>query len=99
MTLQPYVRSEHEHETITWIGNSTVSVLLDSAAIGGQLMVTCVDGREGDVLSVHVHERDDESFLILDGTLTVWVGADRYEAGAGGICMLPRRVPHAFQCE
>ena len=97
MTLQPYVRSEHEQETITWLGNSTVSVLLDSAATGGQLMVTRADGRQGDAAPVHVHEREDESFLILDGTMTVWVGADRYEAGAGGICMLPRGIPHTYR--
>jgi quercetin dioxygenase-like cupin family protein len=97
VTLNPYVRSADEHQKIRWIGGSTLSVVLDSAATGGQLMVVRSDARLGDAAPVHVHDREDESFLVLSGSMLVWVGDDRYEVSEGGICMLPRKIPHAYR--
>jgi mannose-6-phosphate isomerase-like protein (cupin superfamily) len=97
MTLAAYVRGADQHERISWIGDSTLTVLLDGAATGGQLMVVRSDARLGDAAPVHVHEREDESFLVLSGSLLVWSGDDRYEVAEGGICLLPRGVPHAYR--
>lgn len=46
--------------------------------------------------SFHQHAREDESVYVIEGTLTVKVGEDPFELGAGGFAWLPRRVPHAF---
>lgn len=44
----------------------------------------------------HVHTHEDEALYITAGTLTVEVGAHRYEAGPGSFVFLPRSLPHAF---
>jgi len=44
----------------------------------------------------HVHDREDESFYILDGSLTAYCGADVLPAGPGSFLFLPRGVPHHF---
>lgn len=45
---------------------------------------------------LHVHEREDECFYVLDGQLTVRCGTDAFEAGAGSFVFLPRGRPHRF---
>lgn len=44
----------------------------------------------------HVHDREDESFYVLDGSLTAYCGADVLPAGKGSFVFLPRGVPHHF---
>lgn len=45
----------------------------------------------------HVHEAEDDSFLVLDGTLSVTIGDDReVAAGAGTFVLIPDGTPHAL---
>ena len=44
----------------------------------------------------HVHTHEDEALYVTAGTLTVEVGAHRYEAGPESFVFLPRSLPHAF---
>jgi mannose-6-phosphate isomerase-like protein (cupin superfamily) len=45
---------------------------------------------------VHVHDRDDETFFVLDGELRVLVGQEEHAAGPGTVAVLPRRLRHAY---
>lgn len=45
----------------------------------------------------HVHHREDESFLLLDGHLEVTVGETTYEMAHGDYLLLPRDVVHTFR--
>ena len=47
----------------------------------------------------HVHHREDESFLVLDGSLTVRVGDRTFRVSAGGFVFCPREVPHVLTVE
>jgi quercetin dioxygenase-like cupin family protein len=42
----------------------------------------------------HVHHREDESFFVLEGDLTVRVGDDTFSAAPGTFVFCPRDVPH-----
>jgi quercetin dioxygenase-like cupin family protein len=95
--LQPYVRQGHEHQRLDWLGGMELAVILDSAATAGQLTVAEMRAQRGDASPVHVHGRDDEAFLLLEGAMTVWVGDQRVRLQPGGIGFLPREVPHAFR--
>jgi mannose-6-phosphate isomerase-like protein (cupin superfamily) len=44
----------------------------------------------------HVHDHEDESFYVLDGSLTAYCGDDVWEAGPGSFVFLPRGIPHHF---
>lgn len=48
---------------------------------------------------LHVHHREDESFWVLEGTLTIRCGAETYQARAGSYVFLPRGVPHTFRVD
>ena len=45
---------------------------------------------------VHVHDREDECFYVLDGELSICCGADAFDAAAGSFVFLPRGRPHRF---
>ena len=50
----------------------------------------------GSATPVHVHDHEDEVFLLLQGSGVFWAGERRYELTDGGIAFLPRQVPHAY---
>jgi len=45
---------------------------------------------------LHVHDREDECFYVLDGELTIRCGAGTFDAPAGSFAFLPRGLPHRF---
>ncbi|MFC0541642.1 cupin domain-containing protein [Kutzneria chonburiensis] len=53
-------------------------------------------GERGYMSPLHLHEADEETFLVLDGELRVEVGSEAHAVGAGGLALLPRGLPHGF---
>ena len=51
----------------------------------------------GDMPPLHVHRRDDETFYVLEGGLTVWVGEDVFEVAPGACVHLVRNVAHTYR--
>lgn len=96
-SLRPYVRQAGEHQRLAYTGGHELAVILDAAITGGQLTIIDTHTRRGDASPVHVHSRDDEAFLLLDGEMTVWVGEERHQLRPGGIAFLPRDIPHAVR--
>lgn len=92
-----YVAQAAELQQLSWIGGSTLSVLLDSAATGGSLMVMSSELSAGDAAPLHQHSREDEAFLLLTGSAVVWCGDDRFAVGPGAVAFLPRDVPHTYR--
>ncbi len=45
---------------------------------------------------LHVHDREDECFYVLDGKLSVRCGSGAFDAAAGSFVFLPRGRPHRF---
>jgi mannose-6-phosphate isomerase-like protein (cupin superfamily) len=44
---------------------------------------------------LHVHEREDELFLALEGEHVFRVGEEEHQIGPGGVVFAPRGIPHA----
>ena len=97
VSLQPYIRQGGQHQRLGWIGTMELAVILDSTATAGQLTVVEARAQRGDASPVHIHGRDDEAFLLLEGAMTVWVGDQRTQLQPGGIGFLPKGIPHAFR--
>ena len=98
MSAAPYLAHAGQHQRLQWLGQTTVEVMLDAAASGGSL--TILRGRQagGDATPWHVHGREDETMLMLDGQALVWIG-DRdhpQRVETGGVAFMPRDVPHAY---
>jgi len=48
-------------------------------------------------MPLHVHHNEDETFFVLEGTVTIWVGDKRIEATPGTWVFAPRDITHAFR--
>jgi mannose-6-phosphate isomerase-like protein (cupin superfamily) len=46
---------------------------------------------------LHVHEREDELFYVVEGEHVFRVGDREFHAGPGGVVFAPRGVPHAHR--
>jgi len=46
---------------------------------------------------LHVHDREDECFYVLDGDVSIRCGSDTFDAPAGSFVFLPRGRPHRFR--
>ena len=50
----------------------------------------------GDGTPLHVHEREDEHFFVIDGTLRVSYGDRVFDLHAGDAATLRKGIPHAW---
>jgi quercetin dioxygenase-like cupin family protein len=91
----PVISSPDTQEAIWFLGVLS-QVRLSGEQTGGAFSLTDNLARRGDASPVHVHDRDDETFVVLDGDLRVLVGEDDYTAGPGTVAVLPRRLRHAY---
>jgi len=51
----------------------------------------------GDGVSLHVHDRDEEFYYILEGAYEFQAGDERFTAEPGSMIVIPRGVPHQFR--
>jgi quercetin dioxygenase-like cupin family protein len=87
--ITPYVLQSGEG-----LPNSGSDVKASGASTGGVL--TLIESRTTGGAPLHVHTREDEYFYVVEGTITVQVGDDHYEAGPRSFVFLPRGIPHAW---
>jgi quercetin dioxygenase-like cupin family protein len=88
--------SEPETTDSVWFVEELVRVHLDGERTGGAFGLSEHEGRGGDMTPLHVHQRDDETFYVLDGRLTLLTaGAEPIELGPGEVALAPRGIPHA----
>lgn len=92
-----YLAQTRDHQRIEWIDGGIVEVLLDSAVTGGQLAAMRSVLPPDASAPLHVHGAEDEIFLLLQGTLSCWIGEDRFELADGGVAFLPRNLPHTYR--
>jgi quercetin dioxygenase-like cupin family protein len=80
-------------ESIWFIAN-----LADVLHSGPGLDLVRMYGAPGDQPPLHVHEREDEGFYVLEGELTLWVGdAEPVVLEPGEFALAPRGIPHTYR--
>ena len=67
-----------------------------AAETNGAYSVVEILSNPGDSTPMHVHQNEDEHFLILEGTARIARGDETFDAPAGTTVALPRHVPHAW---
>jgi len=90
------VISSPDTQTAIWFLDALSQVRLSGEQTGGAFSVRDNLGRRGHASPVHVHDRDDETFFVLDGELRILVGEEEHAAGPGTVAVLPRRLRHAY---
>ena len=81
-----------------WWGPGTqMTFIATGKETGGAFFLAEMSVPPGGGPPPHIHSREDESFRVLEGTLTIQVGGDTITASAGDFAYLPRGIAHAFR--
>ena len=77
-----------------WFLGSLVKVPLSSADTGNSLAVLEHSGERGYNAPMHRHTFDDETFIVLEGSIHAVVDGETYKPGAGSTLYLPKGTLH-----
>ncbi|MFN8202204.1 MAG: quercetin 2,3-dioxygenase [Solirubrobacteraceae bacterium] len=95
-TAEPYIA--HQGEPV-WYGDGLFELLVPSGATAGRLAVFVATLPEGFSPPRHIHTREDEVFVVLDGEVSFDIDGRRLLAGPGTSVFMPRGVPHTFRAD
>ena len=82
---------------VYWGPGDQIRFILTGAQTGGAFFLAEVVVPPGGGPPPHIHEREDETFYLLQGTLTVQVGDQTIQASQGDCAHLPRGIVHSFR--
>jgi quercetin dioxygenase-like cupin family protein len=82
-----------------WQLGALLTFKVTSEASGGRCWAKELLAPRGMASPRHVHSQEDEAFYVLDGEVSIYVGADVIRAVPGSFVWGPRSVPHAFCVE
>ncbi len=82
-----------------WFLGLPIRICASGAETNGTLSLIDHVVPPGFVSPWHVHHREDESFYVIDGTVTVVVGDRAITLNAGDFGFGPRGIPHGFRIE
>lgn len=85
--------AEGEGERLDVLG---ASMVVKSAGLDGLFLADHVVP-PGYFVPPHVHEAEDEVFVMLEGRLTLLDGTGERQAGLGSVVQLPAGLPHGFR--
>jgi quercetin dioxygenase-like cupin family protein len=94
----PFVAGPDDGEA-TWFLGTRMTVKATAQSTGGTFGLIEVRLAAGFSPPQHIHHHEDESFWILEGTLTVICDGQTYQAGPGSFIYLPRDLPHTFRVD
>lgn len=80
-----------------WGPGTVLTFIVTGKDTGGAFFMVEISVAPGGGTPPHIHHREDESFRMLEGTLTIQVGGDTITASAGDFAFLPREVAHSFK--
>ena len=97
-TLTPYHVSPNSwmYRSI-WFMGGLLTVHADAAETNGQFALIEISGGPGGEPPLHVHQREDELFYVVEGRLMVICGGQTRTLDAGDSAFLPRHIPHTFK--
>ena len=93
---KPYRLASGEGLADVWWKTGRVTVKVAGAETGNAFSQIEVDDPRGGGTPLHVHHNEDETFYILEGELTFFVGDERIDVAAGDFLFAPRDIPHAY---
>src|SRR5215831_10843615 len=95
---QPGFYAPGEGQAVWFLGNH-MTIKATGGSTGGAFGLVESLIAPGFSPPLHVHHREDESFWVLEGEVTMRCGDKTFRAGPGSFVFLPRDVPHSFVVE
>ena len=71
-------------------------IRVPAADTNGTYSLTEIVSSPGDGTSLNIHQNEDEHLFVLEGTARIACGDKIFDAEAGKIVVLPKKIPHAW---
>jgi len=95
----PYLYQPGESE-LRWMGRTSTHFLATGDQTGGVFSLVDEQATRGESVPLHRHRDDMESFYVLEGELTLYVGDQPgARAAAGSFAHIPGGTVHGFRIE
>ena len=88
------IRNDDEGEAV-WFNNDLFVFKATSDETDQAFTLFEERSQRGKVTPLHMHPAADETFCVLEGTITVHVDGAEHVVDAGGMASVPRGIPHA----
>ena len=79
-----------------WFAGQLATIKIGGTETQGRWTLVEFEGPPGNGPPLHVHHNDNESFYVIEGEITFYVGDAVIDARAGSFALAPRGVPHTF---
>ena len=93
---QPYRLASGEGLADVWWKSGRATIKAGPGETGNAFSQLVMDEPRGSGTPVHIHHNEDETFYILEGQVTMFLGDERIDLEAGDYCFGPRGIPHAY---
>ena len=93
---KPYRVASGEGLADVWWKTGRITVKAGPDETGNAFSQFEVDDPRGSGPPLHVHHNEDETFYMLEGQVTMFVGDERIDLEAGDYCFGPRDIPHTY---
>jgi quercetin dioxygenase-like cupin family protein len=95
--MKPYWLARGDGDAI-WMFDSLDTIKADAGQTGGGLSAVEFLDFEGSSVPLHVNERWDRSFYVLEGDYRFVIGEDTTTVSSGAWVFVPRDTAHAWRC-
>jgi quercetin dioxygenase-like cupin family protein len=90
------IRAEGEGERLWFYGGGVLTIKASGSETGGSLFMFEDTMAQGKTTPLHRHPDDEEAFYVIEGEMVVHADGADHDLAAGGVCVVPRGVPHAL---
>ena len=73
--------------------------LVSGRQTNDQFSLIYIEVHKGNEPPAHTHQREDESYYILEGQIRFWIGDTIIDAKPGDFVHLPKGIPHKFELQ
>ena len=94
--IAAFGRGRQSLERSVWYSGWLLTFLATGEETRGQFALMEQVARKGNVPPRHIHHREDETFYVVEGEMTFFVGDESIKATAGTTVFAPRDVAHSF---
>ena len=92
-------RGRQALERSVWYSGWLLTFLATGDETRGQFALMEQVARRGNVPPRHIHHREDETFYVVEGEMTFYVGDETIKATPGTMVFAPRDVAHSFSID
>ena len=92
-------RGRQSLDRSVWYSGWLMTFLATAEDTRGQFALIEAVARKGNVPPPHIHHREEETFYVLEGEMSILVGDRTTKATPGTTVIVPRDVLHSFAIE